>query len=261
MVARSFRIAFALGLLLVLSACSLSGENRIRRPLVYYVRDVTVMADASVPYDLIKGIDRRVAAAIASTRPPADAERVVLLVKIDKFGTGLNARRYFEQVRFTVTAASIEIGEPVAAGTFTVNSPTNDPRFGREPLAEEIAARIRFAFSLTVPRIRTVRPPKTMSTRFASDPAPAVAAAVTPPPLRTAAPVAAATPTPVVDAVPVPLPAEIVAPVIVAPVVQPPKAKARNAPAQGGPVEQGARGSVRLDGQCDPVTDAECLAP
>ncbi|WP_244426412.1 hypothetical protein [Rhizobium sp. PDO1-076] len=219
------------------------------------------MADASVPLELIKGIDRRVAAAISSTRPPPGAERVVLLVKIDKFGTGLNARRYFEQVRFTVTAASIETGEPVAAGTFTVSSPTNDPRFGREPLAEEVAARIRFAFSLTVPRIRTVRPPKTMSTRFASDPAPAVAATVTPPPMRAAAPIAVVKPLPVVQATPAPVPAEIVAPVIVAPVVQPAKARTKGAPAQGGPVEQGASGSVRLDGACDPATDAECLTP
>ncbi|WP_159947872.1 hypothetical protein [Rhizobium sp. 18065] len=259
MVARSFRIAFALGLLLVLSACAHSSDRGIYRPLVYYVRDVTVMADASVPHDLIRGIDRRVSAAIASTRPPAGAERVVLLVKIDTFGNGLNARRYFEQVRFTVTAASVETGEPVAAGSFTVNSPTNDPRFGREPLAEEIAARIRFAFSLTVPRIRTMRPPKTMSTRFATDAAPVMAAAITPPPVRAAATAALTKPLPVVVA-PAPIPAEIVAPVIVAPVVQPAKARAKDAPAQGGAVEQGASGSVRLDGACDP-TDAECLAP
>jgi hypothetical protein len=258
MVARSFRIAFALGLVLLLSACSLSRENSIHRPLVYYVRDVTVMADAGVPLDLIRGIDRRVSAAISSTRPPAGAERVVLLVKIDKFGFGSNARRYFEQVRFTVTAASIETGEPVAAGSFTVNSPTNDPRFGREPLAEEVAARIRFAFSLTVPRIRTVRPPKTMSTRFRTDPAPIVAPVVTPPPVRAAAvraPLAKSAPVP--DVVPAPVPAEIVAPVIVAPVVQPPQKKAVNAPAQGGSTEQGASGTVQL-GACDPVADAEC---
>lgn len=255
MVARSFRIAFALGLLLVLSACAHSNERGIDRPLVYYVRDVTVMADASVPLDLVRGIDRRVAAAISSTRPPAGAERVVLVVKIDKFGAGANARRYFEQVRFTVTAASVETGEPVAAGNFTVNSPTNDPRFGHEPLAEEIAARIRFAFSLTVPRIRTTRPPRTMSTRFATDPAPVEAVVTMPKPVRAAAQVTVTKPAPVA------VPAEIVAPVIAAPVVQPAKARAKDAPAQGGPVEQGASGSVRLDGSCDPATDAGCLAP
>lgn len=174
MFARSLRIAAAVGLLMVLASCTLLHGRSIDRPLVYYVRNVTVMADARIPLDLIESVDRRVSSAIAATRAPAGAERVVLLVKIDHLGFGEGARRRLAQAKFMVTATSVETGEPVAQGFFTVNSPTDDPRWTRQALAEEIAARIRFAFSLTTPRIRKSQPPRTISTRLVSDPAPVI---------------------------------------------------------------------------------------
>ena len=54
MFARSLRIAAAVGLLMVLASCTLLHGRSIDRPLVYYVRNVTVMADARIPLDLIE---------------------------------------------------------------------------------------------------------------------------------------------------------------------------------------------------------------
>ncbi len=151
-------------------------------------------------------VDRRVSAAIAATRAPQGAERVVLMVKIDRVGFGEGARRRLAQANFTVTAVSVETGEPVAKGAFRVNSPTDDPRWARQALAEEITARIRFAFSLNTPRVRKSLPPRTISTRLASDPAPVItpnapaatprAAAVAPQPTAQKPVVVAAPPKP-----------------------------------------------------------------
>lgn len=270
MFARSLRIAAAVGLLMVLASCTLLHGRSIDRPLVYYVRNVTVMADARIPLDLIESVDRRVSAAIAATRAPAGAERVVLLVKIDHLGFGEGARRRLAQAKFTVTATSVETGEPVAQGFFTVNSPTDDPRWTRQALAEEIAARIRFAFSLTTPRIRKAQPPRTISTRLVSEPPPVIVpnapasvprAAAVMPKVEPKKPVAVAPPAAPAQ----PAPQEMAAP----PVVEAPAVRAA-APAQparraadvgsGTPVEQGASGTIRLRADCDPSVTPDCAA-
>jgi hypothetical protein len=271
MVARSFRIAAAIGFVMLLASCSVFYGRSINRPLVYFVRNVTVMADARVPLDLIGSVDSRVSAAIAATRAPAGAERVVLLVKIDRLGFGQGARRHLAQAKFTVTATSVETGEPVAQGSFTVNSPTDNPRWARQALAEEIAARIRFAFSLTTPRVRKTLPPRTpISTRLASDPAPLIVPTgpTSMPRAATVSP-GAVSQKPVVEAAPPkptpPAPQEMAAP----PVVEAPKVRAAS-PAQptrraadigkGTPVEQGAVGTIRLRPDCDPTVTPDCPA-
>ncbi len=267
MFARSLRIAVALSFALLLASCSLFQGRSIDRPLVYFVRNVTVLADARVPLDLLEGVDRRISAAIAATRAPQGAERVVLLVKIDRLGFGEGARRRLAQAHFTVTAVSVETGEPVAKGAFRVNSPTDDPRWARQALAEEVAARIRFAFSLTTPRIRKPMPVRSMSTRLASDPPPATMPTTQPVTPRAAAvpaiepekPVVVTVPT---EAAPAP-PTEMAAP----PVAETPDARPA-APAQparraadvgtGTPVEQGAVGTIRLRPDCDPAVTPDC---
>lgn len=171
MLARIFRFSFALLLLAALASCSIFQARPITRPLVYYVREVTVMADAGVPLGVIRGVDRRVSAAVASTRPPAGAQRVAMLIRIEEIGTGFGARRGIPNARFTMTAVSLETGEPVAEGTFNVSGTTDAPGMAEESLAEEISARIRFAFSLVNPSLRkVVRPPRTMMTKFVNDP-------------------------------------------------------------------------------------------
>lgn len=270
MFARSLRFAASIGLVLLLVSCSLFQGRSIDRPLVYYVRNVTVMADAKIPLDLIDSVDRRVSAAIAATRAPQGAERVVLLVKIDHLGFGEGARRHLAQAKFTVTATSIETGEPVAQGSFTVNSPTDDPRWARQALAEEIAARIRFAFSLTTPRIRKTLPSRSISTRLASDPAPVIvpnAPAATP---RAASVSPQAAPQkPVVVTAPAeaakPAPQEMAAPPVAEShsvnAVSPAQPARRAADiGKGTPVEQGAVGTIRLRPDCDPAVTPSCPA-
>lgn len=271
MFARSLRFAAAIGLLLVLASCTLLHGRSIDRPLVYYVRNVTVMADARIPLDLIENVDRRVSAAIAATRAPQGAERVVLLVKIDRLGFGEGARRRLAQVKFTVTATSVETGEPVAQGAFTVNSPTDEPRWARQALAEEIAARIRFAFSLTTPRIRKAPPPaRTISTRLRTDPALVTAPNTSPLSPRAAIAPISAPQKPVVVTAPAvpapPAPQEMAAPPV-AEVTQPTRPAAPAQPARraadigkGTPVEQGAVGAIRLRPDCDPAVTSNCSA-
>lgn len=268
MFVRSLRIAFGLGFALLLSSCSLFHGRSIDRPLVYFVRNVTIMADARVPLDLLESVDRRVSAAIAATRAPQGAQRVVLMVKIDRLGFGEGARRRLAQADFTVTAVSVETGEPVAKGSFRVNSWTDDPRWARQALAEEIAARIRFAFSLTTPRIRKTLPPRTMSTRLASDP-PSVTApktsAATSRPVSTPSVSQRQKAVVVVPPTPAPPPREMAAP----PIAETPTVRT-TAPAQparraadigkGTPVEQGAVGTIRLRPDCDPAVTPACPA-
>ena len=270
MLARSLRFAAAFGLLVLLASCSLLHGRSIDRPLVYYVRNVTVIADARIPLDLIENVDRRVSASIAATRAPQGAERVVLLVKIDRLGFGEGARRRLAQAKFTVTATSVETGEPVAQGSFTVNSPTDDPRWARQTLAEEIAARIRFAFSLTTPRIRKAQPPRTISTRLVSDPPPVIVpnAPASVPRAASVSPQAAAEKPVVVAAPPKPAspaPKEMAAPPVVeaqqVPAAAPAQPARRAADiGKGTPVEQGAVGTIRLRPDCDPAVTPDCPA-
>lgn len=268
MLARSLRFAAAFGLVLLLGSCTLLHGRSIDRPLVYYVRNVTVMADARIPLDLIDNVDRRVSAAIAATRAPQGAERVVLLVKIDRLGFGEGARRRLAQAKFTVTATSVETGEPVAQGAFTVNSPTDDPRWARQALAEEIAARVRFAFSLTTPRVRKALPPaRTISTRLKTDPAPLIVPNMSPvAPSAAIAPKAAPQMPAVVTVPAAPVPQEMAAPPV-AETAQPARPAAPVQPARrsadigkGTPVEQGAVGTIRLRPDCDPAVTQDCVA-
>ncbi|MFN7012148.1 MAG: hypothetical protein ACK4PN_19195 [Allorhizobium sp.] len=240
MFARFFKLGFALLLFGVLASCTFSGGRPIIRPLSYHVRAVTVLADARVPTSIVAGVDRRVSAAIAATRPPAGAERVVVLVKIDRLGYGYNARRNLRTARFTVTATSVETGEPVATGSFLVNNPTNDPMMAEESLAEEIASRVRFAFSLASPSLRkVVRPPRTQSTRLKTALAPEAPAVGAPAPI-----------------------ADEPAAAVLAPVPSAPAAGVVDTN-----VEEGASGVVKLGGEappvlpCDPVADKGCTAP
>ncbi|KQW27671.1 hypothetical protein ASE36_18105 [Rhizobium sp. Root274] len=273
MSARSLRTAIAFGLVLCLASCASIQARMFPRPLVYYVRNVMVIADARLPLDLIAGVDARVSAAIAATRPPQGAERVVLMVKIDRLDHGEGARRRMERAHFTVTATSVDTGEPVAEGKYVVNAPTDDPRFALGALAEEIAARIRFDFSLAHPLVRSVPAPKTLSTRLKTDPempstptpraTPLVSGRSAP--AKPAVAAAPAVPTP--PAAPKPAPVEMAAPPVL-PVTTVEKPAYPDQPAlpvsepkPGTTVEQGASGTVRLGGGCDPTVATDCLTP
>ncbi|THV25341.1 hypothetical protein [Peteryoungia ipomoeae] len=205
-----------------LTACVAFPGTWNGRPLVYNVRTATILANGDVHLDLLTSLDRRIASAIATTRPPPGAERVVLLIKLDRLTKGFNARRNLDRAHVTVTASSVETGEPVAEAKLVVDASTDDPRYGREQLAEQIAARIRYAFSLTTPRLRVVRHPPKISTILATE-----------------APVAARTSVTT---------------------VQPQAAKPVRAP-RSATVDDGASGAVRLGADCDAVGNADCLVP
>lgn len=274
MTARSLRTAIAFGLVLCLVSCASIQARIFPKHLVYYVRNVTVMADARMPRDLLSGVDARISASIAATPPPKGAERVVLMVKIDRLDRGEGARRRMGRAHFTVTATSVDTGEPVAEGRYVANASTDDPRFALGSLAEEIAVRIRSEFSLAHPVVRTVSmPQRTISTLLKTDPV--VASAPTPPAVprvsgppraqqspvaanpASAAPAAAANPPPVEMAAPPVAPtAQAGKPAYPA---QPPRNAAEVKP--GTTVEQGARAAVRLGGGCDPTVSTDCLTP
>jgi hypothetical protein len=274
MTARSLRTAIAFGLVLCLVSCASIQARIFPKHLVYYVRNVTVIADARMPRDLLSGVDARISAAIAATRPPTAAERVVLMVKINRLDQGEGARRRMGRAHFTVTATSVDTGEPVAEGSYVVNASTDDPRYALGSLAEEIAARIRIEFSLSAPVVRPIPVPRpTISTLLKTDPV--VASAPTPQalprasgPQRPLPSPAVATPAAAEPAVaPKPVPIEMAAPPV-ASTTQPekpayPVQPARNAAEvkPGTTVEQGARAAIRLGGGCDPTVSTDCLPP
>jgi hypothetical protein len=275
MTARSLRTAIAFGLVLCLVSCASIQARIFPKHLVYYVRNVTVMADARMPRDLLSGVDARISASIAATPPPKGAERVVLMVKIDRLDRGEGARRRMARAHFTVTATSVDTGEPVAEGQYVVNASTDDPRFALGSLAEEIAVRIRSEFSLAQPVVRTVSiPQRTISTLLKTDPsvaseptppaAPSVSASPARAPLPPAvAPAAATVPAAAANPAPVEMAAPPVAPSTQAgkPAypAQPPRNAAEVKP--GTTAEQGARAAVRLGGGCDPTVSTDCLTP
>jgi hypothetical protein len=274
MTARSLRTAIAFGLVLCLVSCASIQARIFPKHLVYYVRNVTVIADARMPRDLLSGVDARISAAIAATRPPTAAERVVLMVKIDRLDQGEGARRRMGRAHFTVTATSVDTGEPVAEGSYVVNASTDDPRYALGSLAEEIAARIRIEFSLSAPVVRPIPVPRpTISTLLKTDPV--VASGPTPQalprasgPQRPLPSPAVATPAAAESAVaPKPVPIEMAAPPV-ASTTQPekpayPAQPARNAAEvkPGTTIEQGARAAIRLGGGCDPTVSTDCLPP
>lgn len=225
-------VSALLAVMLLVSSCIWWGREPIRRPLVFDVRDVAVIADGRVPLALATGVDRRVAAAINSTIRTVPTERVVLTVRFEEFRTAQPFGDRRARASFRVTATDIDRGSPIAAGTFIVYSTTDNPMMAIDSLAEEAAARIRFAFSLEAPRIARPRPPaRTVSTRLATE--------------RPVRRPSAGDAAPAISAPPKPAPAK-------------PKAAV---PAVGTNVEEGASGTIRLPAAkpaCDTASDPSC---
>ncbi|MBP1851096.1 hypothetical protein [Rhizobium halophytocola] len=151
-----------------LSACVGAGFGTSVQPPIYDVREVAVIGQDTMPGALLAGTDRRVRASIESTRRLTPMERVVLTVKYQRYRAGgKTPGDPRAMAEFIVTAADIESGLPVAAGTFVVHARTGHPAWAAESLAEEAASRIRFAFSLRPPDIGEIArtEPSPMETR------------------------------------------------------------------------------------------------
>lgn len=158
MVCRIVQAAVVLVACMLLASCSVFNRKPIERPLYYDVRDVSVMAGARVSPVLIAGIDQRISASIAATRRPVPLPRVVLAVRIEKYAVGIGIGSRLNEARFSVSAISVENGETVATGVFDVYSTSENPLMAEESLAEQITARVRYAFSLTTPSLP--KPPR-----------------------------------------------------------------------------------------------------
>ena len=254
MLLRFFQATFILAVAAFLSSCSLYGHLPIDRPLYYDVRDVSVIADVRVPEALIARVEDQVSDAIEGTRRREPLPRVVLTVKIDDFGLGRRFPPQLSHARFRVTAASVDSGDPVAVGIYTVRAGSNDPATANAVLAAAIASHIRYAFALApppMPRLLIRRPHQ--STRFERD----VAA---PRPARAGPRVSRAAPDE---------PAAVEAPRKNTVDKNPVDAKPVASKPAGTNLETGAKSSISLSGPsqakpaplCDPKLDAECVAP
>lgn len=230
MVRRIVQAAVVLVACALLASCSVLNRKPIERPLYYDVRDISVIADSRVSPVLIAGVDRRISASIAATRRPVPLPRVVLAVRIENYAVGIGIGSRLNEARFRVSAISVDNGETIATGVYDVYATSDNPLMAEESLAEEITARVRYAFSLTTPSLP--RPPKARA---------ATALPATPP----AMPDATASPVPAVVE-PVPAPAD--GGVDVLPDAPQPAAQTGAVP-PGTNTEEGALATIDLSGR------------
>lgn len=240
MVRRIVQAAVVLIACVLLASCSVLNRKPIERPLYYDVRDVSVIADSRVSPVLIAGVDRRTSASIAATRRPVPLPRVVLAVRIENYAVGIGIGRRLNEARFRVSAISVDNGETIATGVYDVYATSDNPLMAEESLAEEITARVRYAFSLTTPSLPK---PRARAATVSRAPAPGL-------------PEAAASPVPAAVE-PVPVPADTG--VEVAP--EAPKSTApTGAVSPGTNTEEGALATIDLSGR-RAAKAADCNGP
>lgn len=169
MVRQIFRALFVVLLGIALASCARKPPVEETRPLLYDVREAAVVAGEGVSPALMRGVDRRLADAIAATQRPLPSPRVVLSVNIGTVVKGSGNARGRNSATFTVSAVAVDSGAVIAAGTFKVDTVSINPTIADQSLAEEIAARIRFAFALVTPSVKPVRLSQRTSTRLIGD--------------------------------------------------------------------------------------------
>lgn len=142
----------------IASCAAMTRNLQEERAPLYDVRDVTVFASARNAMGVIGGVDRRVSDAIAVTRRYEPAPRVVLTVRIDRVALGLGEGRDRNEADFTVDVVSVDSGAVFATGGFKAINYSLPSAGTEEFLAETIAARIRYVFSLMTPPTAYVSP-------------------------------------------------------------------------------------------------------
>lgn len=273
MFCRCVQLLVALLVLAFLASCGSLVRRPIDRPLYYDVRDVAVLAGASVPPRIIAGVDRRIRESIFATVRNEPLPRVVLTVTLQDFGPiGMFGNRRMGTT-FRVVATSVDSGIDIAAGSYQVMSVTDEPGLAEDSLAEEIAARVRYAFSLAMPQAMTPLPrpraarvggyyapssPFGRSGRVLTEERPPVRQSIEP-----AAPApASADPSPQNPVSPVPtIMPQVDRPLGPVPIPRPVRPEEQPARAPAGSVgtntEQGASGVIQLR----PATPAPSVAP
>jgi hypothetical protein len=168
-----------------LAACA-SRPPQSQVPQIFDIRAATVMANEGVPSGVLKGIKSRLDLAIAATVRPVPLPRVVMAIRVVNVSKGLAPDGGRAQAEVSVVLADITSAHPVEVKNFLIYSFSASDRTSNDALAEAIAARLRFEYSLTIPQIRPRLVQPRLSTRMNFDRPVATEARPLVIPLRTA---------------------------------------------------------------------------
>lgn len=135
------------------------------KPLAYDVRDVGIVAPATISRRTIAILDNEITDAIEATTRPVPMPRVVLLLTLHPPEAAQNDDVAFRRLRATVAATSVDSGADIAVGEFSVRGRGRTARQAEEDAALALVAQVRFAFGLVRP-LPTRAPPRPISTRL-----------------------------------------------------------------------------------------------
>ena len=147
-------VALALVGCLALAACS-SWSVDPPAP-TYDVRSATVVADEALPPvspALVAAVNNRLNASIAATGHNATLPPVALTVRLTDVRKARGFNRDRNSAKINIDAAAVNGGAVVAMASFETRTVAPDPATADELMAEDIAARVRSIFSLTMPRL------------------------------------------------------------------------------------------------------------
>jgi hypothetical protein len=120
------------------------------------VRSATVVADQALPPvspALVAAVNDRVNAAIAATNHNAALPQVAVTIRLSDVRRARGFNRDRASAKINIDAASLDGGSVIAMASFEIRTVAPDPATADELMAEDIAARVRAIFSLTMPRL------------------------------------------------------------------------------------------------------------
>ena len=135
---------------IALSSCSIFAKEQPAP--IYDVRSAVVVSPQKISPTILAGVGDRVNAAINATVRTEVYPRVVLTIRILSVETGQGFDKSRNVAKVSIDAASVDDGSVIAVSSFEVTSFSGNPAAADEILAEDIAARIRSAFSLRAGR-------------------------------------------------------------------------------------------------------------
>ena len=139
---------------LALAACSSWSVDP--PPPTYDVRSATVVDDQALPPvspALIAATNDRVNASIAATAHSTTLPQVAITIRLTDVRKARGFNRDRSSAKVNIDAAALDGGFVVAMASFEIRTVAPDPATADELMAEDIAARVRSIFSLTMPRL------------------------------------------------------------------------------------------------------------
>ncbi|WP_267550707.1 hypothetical protein [Rhizobium rhizogenes] len=139
---------------LALGACSSWSVDP--PPPTYDVRSSTVVADQALPPvspALVAAVNDRVNASIAATTHNTALPPVAITIRLTDVRKARGFNRDRSSAKVNIDAAALDGGSVIAMASFEVRTVAPDPATADELMAEDIAARVRSIFSLTMPRL------------------------------------------------------------------------------------------------------------